>query len=193
VHLLDDRGSKRWNRPDGNVWHVETADTDGDGRLEIVHSNAAGQMTIRDSQGNVLRRAEPAGYFSDFSLCRWPTRSSRQYALSAEDDTVWLYDFQGQTAARFDAPQAGTLGTAFGVSAKLKPQEPEYLAVLVEFENWNRSIICVYDGNGALVYQEILPEACAAITAMPSGKPGTDTILVGGHGRILQYKLTALE
>jgi len=193
VHLLDDRGNRRWNRPDGNVWHIETADTNGDGRLEIVHSNAAGQMTIRDSQSSVLSRAKPAAYFSDFSLCRWPTKSSRQYALSAEDDSVWLYDFQGKTAARFDAPQAGTLGNAFGISAKLKPKDPEYLAVLVEFENWNRSIIYLYDGNGSLVYQEILPEVCGSIAAMPSGKPGIDTILVGGDGRILQYKLKASD
>jgi hypothetical protein len=193
VHLLDDRGHKKWNRPDGNVWHVETADTNGDGRPEIVHSNAGGEMTVRDSQGNVLSRAKPAAYFSDFSLCRWPTKSSRQYALSAEDDTIWLYDFRGKTAARFDAPQAGTLGNAFGVSAKLKPKDPEYLAVLVEFENWNRSIIYVYDGRGTLVYQEILPEACAAVAAIPSAEPGTETILIGGNGHILQYKLTASD
>ena len=68
VHRVDDGGRRVWSQPDGNVWRVALLDTDRDGRLEIVHSNAAGQLTIRDQTGRVIRRTKPASsYFSHFS------------------------------------------------------------------------------------------------------------------------------
>ncbi len=66
-------GLLQWQQPDGNVWHVEIVDTKGDGNLQIVHSNAGGQITIRDQDGKVLRQSKPGNYFSSFSVCRWPT------------------------------------------------------------------------------------------------------------------------
>src|SRR6185295_3356852 len=53
IHLHDAAGKRRWREDDGNVWHVEVVDTDGDGRCEIVHSNAGGDLTVRDASGKV--------------------------------------------------------------------------------------------------------------------------------------------
>jgi len=191
VHLVDSNGRRRWRKPDGNVWHVEIADVNGDGRLEIVHSNAAGQITIRDGQGNILSRAKPTAYFSGFSLSRWPDKNAPQYALLAENGALWVLDFKGKTVRRMDAPRAGSLGHVRGVTVKLKPDSPEYFAVVVEFENWNRSNIYVYDGKGTLVYQEILPEACASIAALPLDSFGKEAMLVGGRGRVWQYQVSS--
>ena len=81
VARYDADGREIWRKDDRNVWHVEIVDTDGDGVGEIVHSNAAGQLTVRDASGRVLRRVDPPGsYFSRFSLVRWP-RSAPPSAL----------------------------------------------------------------------------------------------------------------
>ncbi len=189
VHLLDKNGKKRWKQPDGNVWHVELVDTNGDGSLEIVHSNAGGEITVRNRQGGIISRSDPAAYFSDFSLCKWPSKEDRQYALLSEDDTIWLFDFDGKAVAQFDAPKCGTLGHARGVPIKIKSDQPEYLAVIVEFSNWKRSILYVYNPTGALVYQEVLPEVCGSIAAISLDNSGTDTMLIGGEGKVWQYKV----
>jgi hypothetical protein len=189
VHLLDGNGKMRWRQSDGNVWHVEMADTDGNGSLEIVHSNAAGQITVRDGYGKILSRARPAAYFSGFSLCRWPSKTDRQYALLSGKDAIWLFDFQGRTVARFDAPGSPFLGQARGLPVLIKRGAPEYLAVLVELKNWDRSIMYVYDPKGSIVYQEILPEACASIAAIALDKSGAESILVGGKGEVWEYKV----
>jgi hypothetical protein len=187
VHLLDVHGKKKWSQPDGNVWHVELVDTDADGTLEIVHSNAGGQMTVRDLSGKVIRRARPGPYFSDFSLCRWPTSNGREYALLAEDDTIWLFDFNGQTVAQFPSPKSGTLGSAKGTPIKLKTDQPEYFAALVEFRNWDRAVLYLYDSKGTLVYQEILPETCASIAALTLDNAEVETLLIGGNGKVWKY------
>ncbi len=189
VHLVETNGDRVWRQRDGNVWHVEMADTNGDGQLDIVHSNAAGEMKVRDRNGNILSQARTAPYFSSFSLCRWPTKTDRKYALLAEDETIWLFDFGGKSVAQFQAPECGKLGHARGVPVKLKSSEREYFAVIVEFRNWERSILYVYDANGALIYHEILAETCGSIAAMSLDDSATEKLLIGGKGRVWQYEV----
>jgi len=190
VHLLDKNGKKQWVEPDNNVWHVELVDTDQDGRPEIVHSNAAGQIRVRDNQGKILSQAKPSSYFSKFSLCRWPTQQDRVYALMwAEDKTIRLFDFDGKMMNDFKAPESVWVMGAWGLPVRLKPDEPEYFAVLVELRRvWNRSILYVYDEVGSLVFQEIIPETCKSIATFPSDKPGAEIILIGGEGKVWEYK-----
>ncbi|MFQ5810626.1 MAG: hypothetical protein ACE5JM_13500, partial [Armatimonadota bacterium] len=188
VHLVETDGTRLWRQPEGNVWHVEMLDTDGDGSLEIVHSNAGGQMTVRDSQGAVVTQARPGPYFSGFSICRWPTAGSSEHALLAEDDTIWLFDFAGDTVAELSAPQCGTLGHARGVPVRLQPGQPEHFAVAVDFKRTRQAILYVYDSAGALVSQEVLPESCRAIAALPLAGGQAEALLVGGEGKVLRYE-----
>lgn len=188
VTLLSARGKPVWNRSDANVWHVEMTDANYDGRLDIVHSNAAGQITVRDGQGRVIRRAKPLPYFSSFSLCRWPNPASRQYAVLCESNAVWLLDWNGRTVAQLKAPRGGSLGHARATLVKLKPNRPHYFAVLVDFENWQRSILYVYDSTKALVYQEVLPASCASLAALKIGSSPVEALLVGANGQVWQYQ-----
>lgn len=139
--------------------------------------------------GVVLSRARPPAYFSGFSLCNWPAKQDRVYALLAEDDTVWVLEFDGKAAAKFDAPRCGSLGHARGTAVKLERSEPEYLAVVVEFTNWERSILYLYDSTRTLVYQEIIPERCASIAAMSLDRSDTEVLLVGGEGKVWEYRI----
>jgi hypothetical protein len=193
VRLLDENGKKTWKKPDGNVWHVEMVDTDRDGDPEIVHSNASGRMTVRDADGEILRRTRLGPYFSKFSLCKWPSKKGRLYALLSEENVIWLFDFDGKAAARLPAPRCGRLGHARGTSVKIKTGQPEYLAVIVEFRHWNRAILYVYDSKKRLVYQEILPEVCASIAAISGNNTRAETLLVGGSGRVWEYRLNTSD
>jgi hypothetical protein len=50
---LDGQGQSVWKKEENNVCHVETLDTNEDGRAEILH-NARGQLLVRDSDGMSL-------------------------------------------------------------------------------------------------------------------------------------------
>lgn len=143
VHLLDINGQEVWQQSGGNVWHIEFVDTDGDGKLEIIHSNAAGELTVRDRQGNIINRTKPAPYFSEFSICNWPTQNDREYALLAENDTIWLFDFNGKSVKQYSAPQSGSLGVARGVAFTIG-QLSGYFAVIVNLRNENRALLYIY-------------------------------------------------
>jgi hypothetical protein len=187
VHLIDKNGEKRWRQPDGNVWHVELADTNGNGNIEIVHSNAGGGINVRDKNGNIISRARGDSYFTDFSICKWPSKNDREYVLHCEKNTIGLYDFNGEVISRFVAPDCSEYGHARGVLVKTEKGKPEYLAVLAEFRHWKRAMLYIYDSTGKLVYQDILPDACASIAAIPLKGAETDTVLVGGDGRVWEY------
>jgi len=187
VRLLDRNAKEKWTQSDSNVWHVELVDVNSDGSLEIVHSNAAGEMIVRDKDGKIIHRAKPAPYFSSFSLGRWPTKKAEQYALLAENDIIWLFDFFGKLVVQFDAPISGTLGHARGVPTKIQSNQPEYFAVVVEFSNWKKSILYVYGSDKKLVYQEIIPEACASIASHAFDSKSEESLLLGCDGKVWKY------
>jgi len=189
VHLLDRHWKKKWSKSDGNVWHVEITDTNGDGKPEIVHSNAAGVIVVRDKDGNIISQHRPETYFSHFTLVNWPTRKDRMYPLLTGKGTAWIVNYDGKTLASFDAPALQDLGDTWGTLVKLKSGEKDYLAVLAAYRNFERSVLCVFDPTGKLAYEEVILETRQAIAALPVNGADTQTLLVGGERRIWQYDL----
>jgi hypothetical protein len=189
VHRLDALGKKLWSQSDGNVWHVELVDLDGRGRPFIVHSNASGQLTIRDGGGHVVRRERYPVYLSHFSLARWPGRDGPIHLLEVSDNALWVLDFRGNLGIQLGAPLASRTLRPRGAPVRLGAGQPEYFAVVGAWGVWRRSVLWVYTRSGALRYQEVLPEACAAIAAMPDAESGADALLLGCEGKIWRYTL----
>ena len=107
----------------------------------------------------------------------------------AEDKTTRLFDFDGKMMKQFKAPESVWVMGAWGMPVRLKPDEPEYFSVLVELRRgWHRSILYVYDATGLLVFQEIIAETCKSIATFPSDKPRGEIILIGGEGKVWEYK-----
>jgi hypothetical protein len=183
----DASGRELWRQEDGNVWHVEIVDTDADGMGEIVHSNARGQLTVRDASGRVLRRVDPPGsYFSSFSLVKWP-RSAPPRPLHAADGTLWITNYTGGTAVQLAAPSADTLGDARAVAVRFG--KDDHLGALVAFSNWERSVFYVFDAAGTLAYREVMPDECRALAGQPA-ETGDDLLVACGT-RIWRYRAPA--
>lgn len=187
IHLLDSSGKQRWQKIDANVWHVEMIDVNGDGHDEIIHSNAMGEITVRDEKGNKIINYSPEAYCSDFSLCKWPASSTVRNFLYAEDNNIWVYDSSGTQLAKYSAPYAGSQGTTWGTSVRLKAGVAPYLAAVVTYNQEEKSALYLYDSTGVLQYQEVIDSPCEAIAVLPSDNGKTDTLLLGGKGLVWQY------
>jgi hypothetical protein len=76
IALLDGQGKTPWKKEESNVLHVETLDTNRDGREEILHSNAQGQLLVRNWTGDAIARYLPDFYVSHFAITRWGKQPS---------------------------------------------------------------------------------------------------------------------
>jgi hypothetical protein len=192
VALLDERGKQLWNKNDTNVWHVEMFDANGDGREEILHSNARGQLLVRDGNGAVIAQYLPDHYISNFALTRWgeetrpahiliPTSESREGCCKP---VVLIIDAKGKNVAKLDLP-LGDLFTRFSATPIRFGKNDEYFAILENRSPSNRSMLLLYGKDGQIVYQEILGESCLGLAPLPR-KDG-ERLLVGCTAKIIEY------
>jgi hypothetical protein len=195
ILLLDNEGKKIWQKPDGNVWHVETLDINGDGRKEILHSNVRGQLLVRDGNGEIIAHYLPDHYVTDFALTRWGAESQASHILIPSKEShdgccepvVLVLDARGNATARFDSPLGDLMNGTHGTPVHFSREAP-YYAVLQTNGPLNRSMLFIYDAEEKLAYQEILGDMCFAIASMPEKKG--DRLLVGCSGGILEYSPT---
>jgi hypothetical protein len=160
VHLLDSNGKMIWQREDGNVWHVEIVDSGEQPEPLIVHSNAKGELTIRNGSGDVLARHPFENYLSKFSLTAWGTDQRRDKIITSDSSFVYVVGLDGKTIARLPARihgdgDAETLGTPLRAS-----NGASYYVSLQRYELWTRSVLRVYDDQNQPVYEEVLANNC---------------------------------
>ena len=196
--VLDGDRKKLWRKEEGNVWHVETLDTRGDGRKEILHSNAQGQLLVREASGEVIARYLPNHYVSYFALTRWGTESQPSHILVPTKESggqcckpVFLVlDAEGRIVAHLEASLSKLMDGAKGTPVRYS-RNVEYYAVLQSKESLERSVLSLYDHEGQIAYQEILGEYCLGITALPAELG--DRLLVGCSGKVWEYSVAKVE
>ena len=173
-------GEQIWHREDGNVWHLATLDADGDGRDEIVHSNAAGQLVLRGEHGELVSLGCPAGYFSNFDSLRW---NGDPAILHVEDGRLLLLDLDGDTLHELENPSVFRLATPRG--AVVKTEQGRWLVSLASGGRgrWDRSVLSVHDEAGQLQFAEILEGSCDAVAAA-----GPASFWIGCEGAVLAYE-----
>jgi hypothetical protein len=189
VHLLTDEGDRIWSKSAAGVACVALADTDGDGKDEIVHSNSGGQCTIRNSEGKPVKTLKMSMFFQRFSICDRPGGGRGACLLVAEEGNLRLIDFAGKTLAEYPASECVLMAHAEGTAVKLDADKPDYFAALVNSDMWPNSILYVYDGDNELVYQEVLPEIGHALSTMAVANSSAEDLLVGGEGRVWRYRV----
>lgn len=190
IALIDDKGKEIWQKKDRNVWHVEILDINGDGRKEILQSNAGGQLLVRDARGEIIARYLPDHYVSDFALTRWGAESQASHILipSKEDgegkSSILVLDADGKLVIHLDDPLGDLMDVTHGTPVHF-PRGAAYYAVLQTNTPLRRSLLFLYDTEGKIAYQEILSEACLGVASMP--EKSSDRLLVGCSGNILEY------
>jgi hypothetical protein len=189
LHLLDSQGKTIWSEHlDRNVWHVEILDPTGDGHGLIYHSEAGGELKVRDASGRLVGRYRPTSYVGDFAPTRWGNDARPLHLLLPDKERLVVIDLQGYTAGSLEAPDCGLLGDVEGTPVHLAAGEV-YYAALVAYPNWKRSILFVYDGMSNLSYREVFEEPCTAVAAIPDRD--SEKLLVGCEREVWSYSLRA--
>jgi hypothetical protein len=189
IHLLDSSGKKLWERRSGNVWHVEVVDVDlgSAGRAKIAHSDASGQIILRDAQGNVLAHHRPEIYVGSFALTRWGRDVTYDKILVPGREELYVFSLFGDTLQKLEAPLAVSDMKPVGTPIRFSSFARAYAALLTR-QTWNRSILYFFDDSGRLLYEEVIAENCGALQLNPLADH--ETLLVGCDGKILEYSVT---
>jgi len=188
VHLLGSDGKELWRQEDGNVWHVEIVAPDEKSGNVILHSNARGQLTVRDATGNVLARHSPEIYLAHFSLSAWRDDPYSNKLVAVDKDSVYVLAMDGNTLARLPVPGNTGIPDPKGTTVHSSEDGPDY-AVLLRHRLWARSLLYIYDAKDQLIYNEILDRDCAALRAVP-GQNGAEDLLLGCDGTVEKYSLS---
>ncbi|MGD0920136.1 MAG: hypothetical protein ABSA70_00050 [Terriglobia bacterium] len=189
LRLLNADGHQLWGRyGDGNIWHVEILPADGANPARIFHTEAGGELKVRDARGEVIARHRPDFYVSHFSLTRWGDELQAGHFVSVGDGYILVYDLNGQQTQRLDAPGCDRLGDAVGTPVRFAAGGTHY-ATLVDYSLWNRALLLVHDPTGRLIYEEVLPERCAALGTISAGDG--EELLAGCTGTVWEYSVVS--
>jgi hypothetical protein len=195
IVLLDASGREVWAKKEANVWHVETLDTNGDGREEIIHSDAGGQLLVRDGKGTKIAQYLPEFYVAHFALTRWGEEAKPTHILVPVSEKrdgcckpfLIVLDSAGKKVAELESPM-GDLFDRYNATPVRFKDGSEYFAVLGNYFALGRSILLVYDDRGGIAYQEILGESCLGLAAL--AERGSDRLLVGCNAKVWEYSET---
>jgi hypothetical protein len=182
---------------------LEVVDTDGDGKNEIISLD--GSLKVRNSKGEVIKEIDVEGYFGNYSLLEMPDRT-QPLLLAIYRGQLLLIDLNGEVVSRFDAPMSefddpvrtydgdeirGTRAyEAEGVWVKLANEQPKYLAVISNFGGIDRSVLDVFNPEGKLLYQELFPDTCSSVAALPeSDGQRAESLLVACEATVLKFAM----
>lgn len=193
IVLLDSQGKEIWRKSEMNAWHVESLDVDGDGRREILNSNARGELLVRNMNGDIENRYLAGYYVADFSLTRWGNESTRTHILvpatgfnaDCGKKVLIVLDATGKIVATLDATPGDWARRAAAVPMRTK--NGLFFAV-TETGNLPRSVLSIYSAENRIVYREILGEFCSSLNTMHSGSE--DKLFLGCDSSVWEYTPT---
>jgi hypothetical protein len=190
--LFDEQGKRLWKKEEHNVWHVETLDIDGDGREEILHSNAKGELLVRNGSGDRIAQYLPGTYVSQFAITRWGEESRPSHILVPISESgdgcckpaLLVLESHGKEVAHLQSP-LGNLFTQTSATPIRFAKSAQYFAVLKNDFVSERSMLLLYAEDTQIVFQEILVETCLGMAALP--KNDGERLLVGCASKIWEY------
>jgi hypothetical protein len=190
IVLLNSQGKEIWRKPEVNVWHVESLDVDGDGRREILNSNARGQLLVRNTNGDVTNRYAAGHFVSRFSLTRWGSESNPTHILvpttgaggDSKKTVLMVLDATGKTVATLDAIEGYWASKSESVPIQRKTDS---LFAVIQSGFLPRSLLSIYNSENKIIYREILGESCPALNAMPVDS--SESLFVACQSSVWEY------
>ncbi len=181
---LDGDGETVWEHPGGNVWDVELTDLDGDGRDEILHSGPSRRFFVRDAGGAVLSEVDMDPAVSHFALTHWGLPGAHPRIAYLYRDRLWLVRPDGSARRSLDLGVPSNMGRPSLAPLRLEGRAAPGLALLVDFRVHERALLNLYDDEGSLFYQEVLPTSCSSLAVDPRDPTG-EVLLLGCTGELL--------
>lgn len=187
IERLTETGERVWREPGRNVWAVELADLDRDGRAEILHSRAEGDLVVRDRSGRVLATHRLGDYLGPFAIEGDPRGGpAAPTIVFGSRDGIRLVELSTRGETVLASAHDLSLAQLRAVKVRIEPGGAKVRAVLANFSPFHRSVLSIYDVHGSLLHETVLPFSCSFLTA-DTLDPEGDVLALGCENRVVLF------
>ena len=182
VERFDSSGRRVWSRRAAKVEQVALVDADADGRPEILHTTAEGDLVLRGAGGDVRSRIHTGVTAARFAVL---DGAGGPRILHHDEDRLVLVDLAGRRRTRLDAPVWNEGGELAALAFTPPGRRAPWLAVLDAFPDDAMAVLSVFDAGHRRVHDEVIAARCTSLSAHPT--PGGETLAVGCDGQRHRY------
>jgi thiol-disulfide isomerase/thioredoxin len=194
LEVLDERGSllRKLDTPDP-VRDVKILERGSGGEPSILYSILDRDLVELDRRGRVLARHKPdAPALNYLAPVVWTALSRDPVFIQTYWDTLNLLTPSGERVTTLRAPslrQQLLHVPVRAASARFAGHRDADLIVVTRLYSHPRTVLHVFDREGALLYHELLEEMYAGLGVITGPSGETRSFLLGGEGRVLKYAL----
>jgi len=192
------------SQPSASLRDLRAIDLDGDGRKELVASDAEGRLVaITPSSEKVLptdskvftyavTQTEPPNIVIAPGMYRERAANNEVVTKSGK---MLLYDRKMQRVASWDSPYPypGTsyLYLAAAEALGTPNQRSGLVSIFTGTGSWHKTPLFVHSWEGKLLYEELLEDDHLSILPLFGAGQGAVSFLVGGRGQVWRYSSPA--
>ena len=209
IRAFDFEGKPLWHQKDDSPDDkFEVLDFDGDGKKELIEFGATAK--VRSLQSGLIQDFKTRSNGKNYLFRNESGEKPVLQFFRLYENSLELVDQNGGELLKMQAPLSrvklekpevindpttvDATFTIYNESAgkpqstwvRLKPDQPQSLAVIAHFVGKNRAVFYVHSESGELLYHELLPEEAETIEVLPA-ENGAETILVGGQKTVWRY------
>jgi thiol-disulfide isomerase/thioredoxin len=194
LEVLNDRGRlvRKLEAPDP-VRDVRIVDQGSQGRASILYSILDRDLVELDPSGRVLARRKPDAPALNFLWpVRWTALAPQPLFIQTYWDTLNILKPSGERVTTLRAPsldQQLLSAPLRAVEVRFPGKPDPYLVVVVRLYYHPRTVLHVFDREGALVYHELLEDQYAGLGVLTGPSGEAEAFLLGGEGHVLRYAL----
>jgi thiol-disulfide isomerase/thioredoxin len=194
LEVLDDRGSVlRSLRTPDPVRDVKILEKGSGGEASILYSILDRDLVELDPRGRVLSRNKPdAPALNYLTPVEWTALAPEPVFIQTYWETLNLLKPSGARVATLRAPslrQQLLFVPLRATSVRFRGRPDPHLIVVARLYSYPRTVLHIFDREGALVYHELLEDQYAGLAVMTGPSGEADSFLLGGEGQVFRYAL----
>jgi hypothetical protein len=190
-------GHQIWQIPAQWAVHIAFLGSDATPKMVVdqpgTHHGTTVKLLGLGAEGQRLSDPEPNIAFFGFSAAQWPGVCEHCLLIS-EDQKFVLITPDTATSVTSLSP-ASYVSDTRSAAVRFRQNEPSMFAVIgrVEYKTFQkiafRGELFVFNFQGKLIYNEVLPGDAQALSAIPSSDGKRQILLVGGENEVWEFEL----
>ncbi|MBC2706899.1 MAG: hypothetical protein HF978_21655 [Desulfobacteraceae bacterium] len=176
LHQLNSKGILTW-KSDRLVYDVEIFNDNAENLQLVATINLSGEMQFRDYYGKRIRKIQFDNQIFNSGFFEFISWTDQNQILSNSGNSFFIFDHQGKLILKHSLEN--DIFDIRGCAVRFDHNEGPFLAIVAKFSSsTKRSMLCVFNSNGILVYKELIGKSICLLP-IPLQTSENEGLLVG--------------